>query len=62
MSNVNKRVFYCIKTMYVLYADDFIIAGPDQREIHQFIKYPNKAGLDEVVEGIIVIKVRVQWI
>ena len=37
-SQTDECVFYRGKTMYVLYTDDSILAGPDSGEIDQIIK------------------------
>ena len=41
-SKVDECVFYKGNTMYVLYTDDSIIAGPDQNEIDDIIKQIEK--------------------
>jgi hypothetical protein len=50
-SKVDKCVFYRGKTMYILYTDDSILAGPDKKEINQIIKDMKKAKLDITIEG-----------
>ena len=50
-SEVDECVFYKGRTMYVLYTDDSILAGPDEKEIDQIIKDMKKAKLDITVEG-----------
>jgi hypothetical protein len=50
-SAVDECVFYRGKTMYVLYTDDSILAGPDEAEIDQIIKEMRQAKLDITVEG-----------
>jgi hypothetical protein len=50
-SKVDECVFYCGKTMYALYTDDSILAGPGQAEIGQIIKEMQKANLDITIEG-----------
>ena len=50
-SDVDECAFYQGKTMYVLYTDDSILAGPDQKEIDQIVKDMKKAKLDITVEG-----------
>ena len=50
-SKVDACVFYRGKTMYVLYTDDSILAGPDEAEIDQIIKDMKKAKLDITIEG-----------
>ena len=37
-SKVDKCVFYKGSTMYVLYTDNSILAGPDAKEINEIIK------------------------
>jgi hypothetical protein len=37
--------------MYVLYTDDSIWAGPDQKEIEQTVQQMKEAGLDITIEG-----------
>ena len=36
-SSVDECVFYRGKTLYVLYTDDSLLAGPDEREIKKII-------------------------
>ena len=50
-SKHDECVFYRGKTMYVLYTDDSILAGPDESEIEQIIKDMKKAKLDITIEG-----------
>ena len=50
-SQVDECVFCRGKKIYVLYTDDYILAGPDQEEIEQVIKDLKKFNLkvtDEV--------------
>jgi hypothetical protein len=49
-SKVDKCVFYRGKTMYALYTDDSILAGPDQAEIDKIIKEMQQANLDITIE------------
>ena len=49
-SQVDECVFYRVKTVYILYTDDSILAGPDPEEIEQVLKDLNKANL-EVTDG-----------
>jgi hypothetical protein len=44
-------VFYHGKTMYALYTDESILAGPDQKEIDQIIKEMQEVKLDITIEG-----------
>jgi hypothetical protein len=37
--------------MYVLYTDDSILAGPDQKEIEQVVQQMKEVGLDITIEG-----------
>jgi hypothetical protein len=37
-SKTDKCVFYCGTTIYAVYTDDSILAGPDKKEIEQIIK------------------------
>ena len=41
------------QTIYAIYTDDSILAGPDKDEIKQIIKDIKKAGLDITVEGVL---------
>jgi hypothetical protein len=51
-SKVDECVFYRGKTLYVLYTDDSLLAGPDAKEIEQIIKeLQTKAKLSITVEG-----------
>lgn len=50
-SKTDECVFYRGSTMYVLYTDDSILAGPDEAEINQIIKEMKKVKLDITVEG-----------
>jgi predicted nucleotidyltransferase len=50
-SKVDECIFYRGKTMYALYTDDSILAGPDQAEIGQIIKEMQTANLDITIEG-----------
>jgi hypothetical protein len=50
-SKVDECVFYQGKTMYVLYTNDFILAGQDEAEIDQIIKEMRQAKLDITIEG-----------
>ena len=50
-SKVDECVFYKGSTVYVLYTDDSILAGPDKAEIEEIIEDIKKADLDITVEG-----------
>jgi hypothetical protein len=50
-SDVDECVFYRGKTMYALYTDDSILAGPDVDEINEIISDMRKAKLDITEEG-----------
>ena len=50
-SQVNECVFYIGKTVYILYTDDSILAGPDSEEIEQVLKYLKKANLEVTDKG-----------
>jgi len=50
-SKIDECVFYRGKTVYVLYTDDSILAGPDPKEIDQIIMDLQRAKLDITVEG-----------
>ncbi|KAI2497837.1 hypothetical protein MHU86_16671 [Fragilaria crotonensis] len=51
-SSVDECVFYRGSTLYVLYTDDSLLAGPDQVEINRIIKeLQTKAKLSITVEG-----------
>jgi hypothetical protein len=50
-SQHDECIFYRGKTMYALYTDDSILAGPDQSEIDQIIKEMKQVNLDITVEG-----------
>jgi hypothetical protein len=50
-SKHDECVFYRGSTMYTLYTDDSILAGPDQAEIDKIIKEMTAAGLNITVEG-----------
>jgi hypothetical protein len=50
-SKVDECVFYRGKTLYVLYTDDSILAGPDENEINQIIDELRQAKLDVTDEG-----------
>jgi hypothetical protein len=50
-SGVDECVFYKGKSIYVLYTDDSILAGPDEAELDTIIEDMRKAGLKLTVEG-----------
>lgn len=50
-SKTDECVFYKGKTIYLLYTDDFILAGPDAEEIRQIIEDIEKAKLEIIKEG-----------
>jgi hypothetical protein len=51
-SKVDLCVFYRGKTLYVLYTDDSLLAGPDSKEIQKVIdELQSKAKLAITVEG-----------
>ena len=50
-SKVDECIFYRGKTIYMLYTDDSILAGPSQKEIDEIIKDLKKAKLNVTDEG-----------
>jgi hypothetical protein len=51
-SKVDECVYYRGKTLYVLYTDDSLLAGPDENEIQQIIdELQTKSKLSITVEG-----------
>ena len=50
-SKVDKCMFFKGKTIYLLYTNDSILAGPDKKEIENIIKQIKEVGLDITVEG-----------
>ena len=50
-SNVDECVFYRGKVMYLLYTDDSILAGANEKEVDRAIEDIKRAGLDITVEG-----------
>ena len=50
-SDIDECVFYRGRTMYVLYTDDSLLAGPDKDEIDQIVKDLKKANLNITDEG-----------
>ena len=50
-SEVDECVFYRGNVMYVLYTDDSLLAGPDQKEVEKAIEDIRAAKLDITIEG-----------
>jgi hypothetical protein len=50
-SKIDECIFYRGKTLYMLYTDDSLLAGPDNNEIEQIIKDLKKAQLNITDEG-----------
>jgi hypothetical protein len=50
-SKHDECVFFKDRMMYVLYTDDSILAGPDQKEIEQAVQQMKEVGLDITIEG-----------
>jgi hypothetical protein len=50
-SKIDECVFYRGRTMYVLYTDDSLLAGPCQKEIDQIVKDLKRANLNITNEG-----------
>ena len=50
-SKIDECVYYKGKTIYLLYTDDSILAGPCQKEINNIIKDIRSAGLNITEEG-----------
>ena len=50
-SKIDECVFYRGRTMYVLYTDDSLLAGPCQKEIDQIVKDLKRANLNITDEG-----------
>jgi hypothetical protein len=50
-STVDERVFYKGRSVYVVYTDDSILAGPGESELNQIVVDMKKAGLKLTVEG-----------
>ena len=48
---MDECVFYRGKTLYILYTDDSILAGPDPEEIEQVLKDLKKSNLEVTNEG-----------
>ena len=49
--SVNGCVFYRGKTLYILYTDASILAGPDRKEVDHIIKDMKKSKLDITILG-----------
>jgi hypothetical protein len=50
-SSIDVCVFYQGSSIYVLYTDDSILAGPDEQELDNIIKDMKSSGLVLIVEG-----------
>ena len=50
-SQVDECVFYRVKTVYILYTDDSILAGPDPEEIEQLLKDLKNSNLEVTDKG-----------
>jgi hypothetical protein len=50
-SMIDECVFYRGRSIYVLYTDDSILAGPDEAELDEIVEAIKSAGLDLTVEG-----------
>ena len=50
-SDADECVFFRGKSMYVLYTDDSLLAGPDDAELDEIIRDFKKASLNITVEG-----------
>ena len=50
-SKIDECIFYRGKTVYLLYKDDSILAGPDKEDISKVIKDLKGANLDVTDEG-----------
>jgi len=50
-SKVDECLFYRGKAMYLLYTDDSLLAGPDQKELDRIIEDMKKAGLAITMDG-----------
>ena len=50
-SKIDECIFYTGKTKYVLYADDSILADPDEQEIKTIVEDLKMAKLDITIEG-----------
>lgn len=50
-SKIDECIFYKGRTIYLLYTDDSILAGPDEQEIEDIYKQMQEAGLKVTKEG-----------
>jgi hypothetical protein len=50
-SMIDKCVFYKGKSLYVLYTDDSILAGPDEDKLNTIVEEMKSNGLDLTVDG-----------
>ena len=50
-SQIDECLFYRGQSVFVLYTDNSILAGPDSRELDSIIEDRKKAELDLTVEG-----------
>ena len=48
---MDECVFYRGKTVYILYTDDYILAGPDPEKIEQVLKDLKKENLELTDKG-----------
>ena len=54
-STIDECVFYkSRRSLYVLYTDDSILAGPDESELNQIIQDMKRTGLKLTVKGDII--------
>ena len=51
VSTIDECLFYKGTSVFVLYTDDSILAGPDSKELDCIIKQMKKVGLNLTVEG-----------
>ena len=51
VSTIDECLFYKDTSVFVLYTDDSILAGPDSKELDCIIKQMKKVGLNLTVEG-----------
>ena len=50
-SQIDECLFYKGQSVFVIYTDDSILAGPDSKELDSIIEEMKKAELDLTVEG-----------